>query len=150
MSFSLPIAAVVLFAIYSEISEQKQERAFRNGEIFFLKNVKSQYRWMVYAANIGIAVYNYFTGFDNPIMGGLLIFSTNIVINMPKLVVDQDQVIIGNTRLKKSEFEIVELKKMDEKNAKLTFKMVIRKKNIQKDLYFPTAQMEALKEALKK
>lgn len=149
MTFSLPIAAVALFAIYSEILEQRQERAYKNGTITFLKNVALPYRFMVYAANIGIAVYNYFTGFDTLIMGGLLIFSTNIVINMPKLIVDHERVIIGNTKLNKADFQVIELKKMDEKNAKLTFSMVIRKKRIQKDLYFPANQMEAFKIALK-
>lgn len=150
MTFSLPIAAVALFAVYSEIFEQRQERAFKSGSIYFLKNVALQYRLMVYAANIGIAVYNYFTGFDTLIMGGLLIFSTNIVINMPKLIVDQERVIIGNTKLNKADFQVIELKKMDDKNAKLTFAMVIRKKRIQKDLYFPANQMDAFKLALKK
>lgn len=150
MYLSLSIIAVVLYALYSEYAEQRQERAYRQGEIYFLKNVAFRYRMMVYIANTGIAVYNYFTGFDSLIMGALLILSTNIVINMPKLMVDSSRVVIGNTKLVKEHFKVIELKKLDDKNAKLTFSMVIRKKTIQKELYLPASKMQELQAALKR
>lgn len=150
MDISISIVVVTLYALFSEYSEQKQERAYKRGELYFLKNVAIQYRFMVYIANIGIAIYNYFTGFDSLIMGALLVFSTNIVINMPKLVVDSSRVIIGNTKLVKADFKVLELKKLDDKNAKLTFSMVIRKKTIQKELYLPAQKMPELEAALKR
>lgn len=148
MNFSIPTLLVAAYAVYCEVKIQKSIKGFQQGDIYYLKLIDMKFRYFVYITNTGIALYNYFTNFDDYLMAGVLILSMNLVTNISKIIVEKDRLTIGNTKIKPEDFTLVELKALDDKNAKFTFAMMVRKRRIQKDLYLPVAQMDALKKAL--
>lgn len=149
MGISYPTALVAIYAVYCETKMQQLGKKRKENDIYFLKVIPLPYRLLVYVLNTGIAFYNYMTGFDDYFMGALLLVSMNMVINISKIIIEPDKIVIGNTKIKPEDFQLVELKKMDEKNAKFTFAMMVRKKRIQKDLFIPTSMMAELSQAIK-
>lgn len=150
MGISIPTALVAGYAIYCEYRAQQLEKGAKDGSILFLKTISLPYRVLVYVLNTGFALYNYMTGFDDYLMAGVLILSMNLVVNISKIVITPTEVTIGNTKMKQEDFQMVELKKLDEKNARFTFAMTIRKRRMEKNLYLPLSQMEDLNLAMKK
>lgn len=148
MNFSIPALLVAAYAVYCEGNIQKTIKAYKNGEILYLKLIDIKFRLFVYLMNTGIAYYNYLTGFDDYFMVGLLMLSMHMVTNISKIVVEKDRIIIGNTKIKPEDFTLVALKPLDEKNAKFTFAMMIRGKRLEKNLYLPVFQVEPLSKAL--
>lgn len=150
MSYSIPTIIVACYAVYCEVKMQNLIKKSREDSIYFLKIIPVYYRVLVYITNTGIALYNYLTGFDDYFMGALLLLSMNLVVNISKIIISPDWVTIGNTRIKPENFQLVELKALDEKNAKFTFVMNVRNRKIQRDLYLPVASMAQLTAAIKR
>ncbi len=150
MGYSIPTIIVACYAVYCEVKMQNLMKKQREDSIYFLKVIPVYYRVLVYITNTGIALYNYLTGFDDYFMGALLLLSMNLVVNISKIIVAPDWVTIGNTRIKPENFQLVELKAMDEKNAKFTFVMNVRNRKIQRDLYLPVSSIKPLTEAIKR
>lgn len=148
MNFSIPTLLVAAYAVYCEGNIQKTIKAYKNGEIHYLKLIDIKFRIFVYFMNTGIALYNYLTGFDDYLMAGLLILSMHMVANVSKIIVEDNRITIGNTKIKPEDFTLVELKPLDEKNAKFTFAMVVRGRRLEKKLYLPIHQVEPLRKAL--
>lgn len=149
MSFSIPTLLVAAYAAFCEYKMQKMVRDYKKGEIYFLKIIDIKFRILVYTTNIGIALYNYYSGFDDYLMAGLLIITLNVVTNISKIVIESGKVTIGNTKIKQEDFTLIEIKPLDDKNAKFTFAMNVRNRRIQKDLYIPVGSVEALNSAVK-
>lgn len=150
MGFSIPTALVVSYAVYCETKLQGLIKKQKSDQIYFLKIIPLHYRLLVYIVNSGLALYNFLTGFDDYFIGALLLLSLNIVVNISKIIIAPEQITIGNTKLKPEDFKLVEIKLLDEKNAKFTFKMMIRNRQIQRDLYLPAASVPSLEEALRR
>lgn len=148
MIFSIPTALVAAYAIFCEFNIRQLEKRLRQQSIYFLKTIDLRYRVLVYVLNTGIALYNFLTGFDDYFMAAVLIISMNLVLNISKIVIEPGHVTIGNTKMKAEDFQLVELKPLDEKNAKFTFAMMIRKRRIQRDLYLPLSCVADLNQAL--
>ena len=150
MGFSIPTALVASYAVYCETKLQNLIKKEKEDQIYFLKIIPLHYRVLVYVMNTGLALYNFITGFDDYFIGALLLVSMNIVVNISKIIIAPEQVTIGNTKIKPEDFKLVEIKPLDEKNAKFTFSMTVRNRKIQRDLYLPAASVDSLEEALKR
>jgi hypothetical protein len=150
MGISFPTLLVLSYALYCEYTVRQLEKRLENQSIYFLKTIIFPYRLLVYTLNTGFALYNAITGFDDYFMAGVLVISIHLVVNISKIVIEPGQVTIGNTKMKEADFQMVELKPLDAKNAKFTFAMMVRKRRIQRDLYLPLSKMEPLRDALKK
>ncbi len=148
MNFSIPTLLVAVYAVYCEGTIQKTLKAYKEGEVLYLKLIDIKFRFLAYFMNTGIALFNQWTGIDDYLLAGLLIFSMHIIANITKIVVEKEGIIIGNTKIKPEDFTLIELKPSDGKKAKFTFTMVVRKRCLQKDLYLPIHDMEPLKKAL--
>lgn len=148
----LSIAAIIVigYIIFSETQEQMQKRLKKAGEIYFIKTLPTPARWIVYLLNSGIALYNALTltGISEWILAATLLLSTNVVVNIAKVVIDKEHIFIGNTKLKHEAFKLVSLEKQTEKQSKMVFDMTIRKRVMRKDLYIPTSQLAELDNAL--
>lgn len=149
MNLSIPALVVATYAVYCEGNIQKTIQRYKNGDILYLKLISIKYRILVYVLNTGIALYNYMTGFDDYFMAGLLILSIHMVATISKIVVEKHQLIIGNTKIKPENFNLIELKKMDEKNGRFAFAMMIRGRRLEKSLFLPLDQIDPLNNALK-
>lgn len=150
MNFSIPTLLVLCFCLYTEYQEQKQMRSHKAGQIYYLKNVPTWVRIFVYTANTGIGLYNYLTHYDDYLIAGMLILSTNAVVNISKLVVASDYIAIGNTKLAGENFQLIGFTKLSEKQSKFSFEMTIRKKKMKKDLFVSTADVSLLTDAIKR
>lgn len=149
MNLSIPTLLVATYAVYCEGNIQKTIQRYKSGEVLYLKLIDIKFRILVYVLNTGIALYNYFTGFDDYLMAGLLILSLHMVATISKIVVEKDLLVIGNTKIKRENFTLVELKPLDDKNGKFTFAMMIRGRRLEKSLFIPIDQIETLNKALK-
>lgn len=149
MNLSIPTLLVATYAVYCEGNIQKTIQKYKSGEILYLKLIDIKFRILVYVLNTGIALYNYYTGFDDYLMAGLLILSLHMVATISKIVVEKDRLVIGNTKINPENFTLVELKPLDDKNAKFTFAMMIRGRRLEKSLFIPIDQLESLSKALK-
>lgn len=150
----LSIAAIIVigYIVFSETQEQMQKRLKKAGEIYFIKTLPSPARWLVYFLNSAIALYNALTlsGITEWVMAAMLLLSTNVVVNIAKIVIDKEHIFIGNTKLKHDTFKLVSLEKQTEKQSKLVFDMTLRNRVMRKELYLPTPQLPELEAALVK
>lgn len=150
MNFSVPTLLVFGFCVFTEYREQGELKKYRVGEVYYFKNIPTWVRFLVYIANTSIAFYNYITHYDDFLIAGLLILSTNAVVNISKLVVAKDYISIGNTKLQASSFELLGFTKLSDKQSKFSFEMIIRKRKMKKDLFIGTADVAALSQAIDK
>lgn len=148
----LSIAAIIVigYIIFSETQEQMQKRLKKAGEIYFIKTLPTPARWIVYLLNTGIALYNALTltGISEWLLAAMLLLSTNVVVNIAKIVIDKEHIFIGNTKIKHDAFKLISLEKQTDKQSKMVFDMTIKTRVMRKDLYIPTPQLQDLEQAL--